>query len=252
MSTHSDTPETILPYDARRSKGEQVEQMFDAIAPAYDFMNNAMTFGMCRAWRNSALRRLLRASGEPGRMLDLACGTGDVTFRLAQMAPGAEVVGADLSGGMLEVARRKLSERHPDLKDRIVFTQADALHLPYGDDSFDVITIAYGVRNFENLKAGLSEMRRVLRPGGVLCVLELCEPRNLPMRLGYKFYTKAIIPVLGRLVSRDTRAYSYLPESIAACPSRNKMTGLMQESGFSAARYHAHFPGVAATYLATK
>ncbi|MCM1319920.1 MAG: bifunctional demethylmenaquinone methyltransferase/2-methoxy-6-polyprenyl-1,4-benzoquinol methylase UbiE [Muribaculaceae bacterium] len=251
-----ETPENIKPYNSETdNKGEQVEQMFDSIAPAYDFMNTAMTFGMHRLWRNKALRGLkkrLASNTADINVLDLACGTGDVTFHLAKELPQAHIIGADLSRGMLAVAEKKLHALPTEIKSRIDFKQADALHLPFADDTFDAITIAYGVRNFENLKAGYSEMLRVLKPGGTLCVIELCEPQNIIMRFGYKFYTRTLIPFVGRIVSKDRRAYSYLPESIAACPQRRSMTVLMSESGYTHAQHHTLLPGVCAIYTATK
>lgn len=246
------SPEEVKPYDDRTDKGEQVEHMFDSIAPAYDFMNTAMTFGLHRRWRDKALRGVcaaLEGVAAP-RVLDLACGTGDVTLRLAGMLPDALITGADLSVGMLEVARRKLGKADAPARRRIEFRQADALHMPFADGEFDAVTIAYGVRNFQNLRAGYAEMRRVLRPGGMLCVIELCEPANLLMRLGYKFYTCGLIPLAGRLVSKDQRAYTYLPQSIAACPQRGDMTALMREAGYIGAMHRVLFPGVCAIYTA--
>lgn len=243
--------EAVKPYDAERSKGEQVEQMFDSIAPAYDFMNAAMTFGLHRLWRDKALKALSQSLPHPRRVLDLACGTGDVTIHLASLFPDAEIVGADLSNGMLEIARRKLSKLPESVRRRVCFEQADALALPYSDREFDAVTIAYGVRNFENLKAGYAEMLRVLKPGGRLCVIELCEPANPVMRLGYKFYSRCLIPLAGRLVSRDTRAYSYLPQSIHACPQRGEMVSLISGAGYSSAACRVLFPGVCAVYSGT-
>lgn len=246
------SPEEVKPYDDKKDKGEQVEQMFDSIAPAYDFMNTAMTFGLHRRWRDKALRGVCAALDGVAapRVLDLACGTGDVTLRLAGMLPDALITGADLSAGMLEVARRKLGKADAPTRRRIEFRQADALRMPFADGEFDAVTIAYGVRNFENLRAGYAEMRRVLRPGGMLCVIELCEPANLMMRLGYKFYTRSLIPLAGRLVSKDPRAYTYLPQSIAACPQRGDMTALMREAGYTGAMHRVLFPGVCAIYTA--
>ena len=251
----ADNPENIKPYNADTdNKGEQVEQMFDSIAPAYDFMNTAMTFGMHRLWRNKALADLKKQIGSIGKLkiLDLACGTGDVTFHLAKELPQAHITGADLSRGMLAVAEKKMLGMPAEVRERIHFCQEDALHLSFESNTFDAVTIAYGVRNFENLKSGYQEMLRVLKPGGVLCVIELCEPKNPIMRLGYKFYSRTLIPLIGRLVSKDHRAYSYLPESIAACPQRQRMTALMSSAGYAKSSCHALFPGVCAIYTATK
>lgn len=245
--------EEVKPYDEGREKGEQVGEMFDSIAPAYDFMNSAMTFGMHRLWRRKALRMLnesLRAG--PKEVLDIACGTGDVTFHLARLFPEARVTGADLSTGMLRVARRKLAERHAGLADRIRFMEADCMALPMADNSFGAVTVAYGVRNFQDLEGGYREMLRVLRPGGTLCVIELCEPKNAPMRFGYKLYTRTLIPLAGRFLSGDRSAYTYLPRSISACPQRGDMTSLMLRAGFCEARYKVLFPSTVGVYLARK
>ncbi|MCM1004977.1 MAG: bifunctional demethylmenaquinone methyltransferase/2-methoxy-6-polyprenyl-1,4-benzoquinol methylase UbiE [Prevotella sp.] len=253
----ADTPEQIKPYNSEAdNKGEQVEQMFDSIAPAYDFMNTAMTFGMHRLWRDKALKALCKSleaqDVDKPEVLDLACGTGDVTFKLAKLIPRAVITGGDLSKGMLKIAERKLAKQNKELQTRVNFRQCDALHLPFADGSFDALTIAYGVRNFENLRAGYTEMLRVLKPGGLLCVIELCEPANPIMRAGYKFYSRTLIPLAGRLVSKDNRAYTYLPESIAACPQREGMTELMSACGYRHSAYRTLFPGVCGIYTAIK
>lgn len=255
----SDIPtgaETVNPYTADRPKACQVEEMFDSIAPAYDFMNTAMTFGLHRQWRDRALRmaaaELRRGSPLSGAsVLDVATGTGDVAFRLASMLPDASITGIDLSSGMLEVADTKL-RRHPDLARRISFRQADCLDLPFADGSFSLVTVAYGVRNFERLLAGYREMHRVLRPGGVICVIELSCPRTPVTRSLYNIYSRHMIPAVGRMVSGDSRAYTYLPESIAAAPQRDDMTRLMTEAGFSGAVWKSLTFGAVTIYLAHK
>jgi len=254
--------ELVNPYGGDAAKGKQVEQMFDSIAPAYDFMNTAMTFGLHRLWRDIALcaagRRLgkreggeEREKGGIGRILDVATGTGDLAFRLAKRYPEAHVTGIDLSHGMLGIAERKLAGI-PALKGRVDFEQGDSLALRFADNSFDLVTVAYGVRNFEHLRQGIAEMARVLRPGGVLCVIELSCPANPVMLAGYNFYSRRVIPAVGRMVSGDSRAYSYLPESIAAAPQRADMTAIMEECGLRDAEWHSLTFGVVTYYLATK
>lgn len=239
--------EHINPYhDDSRSKGEQVQQMFDNIAPAYDFMNRAMTFGLDRAWLKALLREA--AKGEPVDVLDLATGTGDVALALRRRLPGANICGMDLSEGMLEIARRKNERANAG----ITFIQGDCLATGLPDSSADLITIAYGVRNFQDLQAGYREMARVLRPGGKLCVLELAQPANPVLKAGYRAYTSTLIPLAGRLMSKDSRAYSYLPESVAAVPQRAAMTALMEQAGLAEARFKALIPGVCVLYTATK
>lgn len=242
--------EEVRPYDEGREKGEQVEQMFDAIAPGYDFMNKAMTFGLCAWWRNRALTRASRLMKKaPGSILDVATGTGDVALAMAGRWPHADIRGVDLSSGMLEVAARKAADKHLD---KIIFEQADSLNLPYSDNSFDLVTVAYGVRNFADLPRGLKEMERVLRPGGTLCIVELSEPKGGLLRWFYRLYARHLIPVMGRWVSGDSRAYTYLPESIAACPQRQDMTRLIAAAGLAKPTFRSLTFGVVTIYLATK
>lgn len=226
--------EKINPYTGdSRHKSEQVREMFDAIAPAYDFMNRAMTFGIDRLWRRRAVR--LMRDIPHADILDIATGTGDLAILMAERLEGSHVTGVDLSEGMIEVGRRKVGER--GLDDRISLTTGDCLALPFPDNSFDCITCAYGVRNFENLAAGYKEMERVLRPGGLLVILELSTPRSALVKPFYDIYTRHLIPAVGRMVSKDTRAYSYLPESIAAVPQRDDMCGVMRGAGLVDCRY---------------
>lgn len=237
--------EQVNPYlEDNRSKEQQVADMFDAIAPAYDFMNSAMSFGMDRAWQ----RRLVEAACEvaPDAVLDLATGTGEVALALRRSLPEAEITGLDISEGMLAKAREKKGA------ESINFVCADALATGLASESIDVITIAYGVRNYADLSAGMAEMFRVLRPGGRVCILELSEPSNCLLHFGYKVYTRTLVPFVGRLTSGDSRAYTYLPESIAACPQRKAMTDLMAQAGFGDSRYRSLTLGVCTLYTATK
>lgn len=244
--------EKVNPYDNRRDKGEQVEEMFDAIAPAYDFMNTAMTFGLHRRWRDKALKAAVAAlPPEPGlKALDVATGTGDVAFRLHDMLPDAQITGIDLSAGMLAIARKKLETFPEEAKRLFDFRKADCLALPFRDAEFRLITVAYGVRNFENLLQGLKEMRRVLAPGGVLCVVELSCPQGKLTGLGYKVYARRLIPAVGKLVSGDSRAYTYLPESIAAAPQRGDMADVMKQAGFTSVTWKSLTFGAVTFYLA--
>ncbi len=245
------TPENITPYDGSRSKGEQIEEMFDHIAPAYDFMNSAMSMGQHRHWRRVALRMALAAKPEPKQVVDLATGTGDVAFALAEQLPSAEITGVDLSAGMLSVARKRLAEKPEETKSRISFQKGDCLELPFPDDSFDLLTIAYGVRNFQDLRKGLTEMRRVLRPGGVACIIELSRPTAAIPLAGYKLYTK-LIPIAGKLIAGDSEAYSYLPASIAACPQRDEMVRMLLEAGFKEGYWKQLTLGALCIYIAKK
>ena len=244
--------EEVKPYNSNLPKGEQVEAMFDSIAPAYDFMNTAMTFGMHRRWLRKALDRIgAGADGTAVRsIIDLATGTGEVAFNLRGRYPEADILGIDLSEGMLSVAKSKQTE-HPGVRP-IRFEQGDCLCLNSEDNTFDLLTIAYGVRNFENLEKGFREFHRVLRPGGKCMILELSRPENKLIRLGYDLYSRTLIPLIGRLVSKDRRAYSYLPESIAAMPPRRRIAAMLEEAGFGKVMFRSLTLGVVTFYIAEK
>lgn len=241
-------PEQIKPYDTSRPKTEQVEEMFDSIAPAYDFMNRAMTFGIDKLWRARAVKMVKQL--RPARILDVATGTGDLAIKLAREIPGALLTGIDLSDGMLAIGREKVEKA--GLGSRITMQKADCLALPFPDATFDCVTVAYGVRNFEHLLQGYREMARVLRPGGMLCVVELSVPTGALVKPLYNIYTRAVIPTVGRLISSDTRAYSYLPASIAAMPQGPRMLALMEEAGLTAPRLTPLTFGTCSIYTARK
>lgn len=240
--------EAINPYDDKRPKTEQVKDMFDSIAPAYDFMNRCMTLGIDKLWRRRAVKMV--AESKPYRILDVATGTGDLAINLAHNTSADEVVGLDLSEKMLEVGRQKVETA--GLTHCVTFIQGDCLALPFPDESFDCITVAYGVRNFASLLDGYKEMYRVLRHGGMLCVVELSTPRGRIVRPLYNFYTKRVIPWLGRLVSKDVRAYSYLPESIAAVAQGEDMLDLMKQAGFADVAWRPMTFGTCSIYTGYK
>lgn len=242
-----DKAESIKPYKGDgRAKGEQVRDMFDSIAPAYDFMNRAMTFGIDRLWRRRAVGKV--AGRSPRDIVDIATGTGDLAIAMARRIPGARIVGIDLSEGMLEIGRRKAAEAVPEAD--ISFRAADCLELPLPDASADVVTVAYGVRNFADIVRGYREMLRVLRPGGMIAVLELSTPVSPLVRPFYKLYTGHIIPAVGRMVSHDVSAYSYLPESIAAVAQGRDMLALMEEAGFTGCTFRRFTFGTCTLYTA--
>lgn len=240
--------ENINPYDDNRPKTEQVREMFDSIAPAYDFMNRAMTFGIDKLWRRRAVKMI--AKHAPKRILDIATGTGDLAIRLAKSLKPEIVVGVDLSEQMLAIGQEKVKKE--GLAGVVSLSPADCMHLPFENEIFDCVTVAYGVRNFEHLQQGYEEMHRVLRSGGVLCVIELSTPTSLLVKPFYKAYTKWIIPAVGRLVSKDVRAYSYLPESIAAVPQGENMLALMKNAGFSQCSFTPLTFGTCTIYIAVK
>lgn len=240
--------EKVMPYGGERAKGEQVREMFDNIAPAYDFMNRAMTLGIDKLWRRRAVRAV--AAGAPARVLDIATGTGDMAIALARRLPQARIEGIDLSSGMVEIGRRKVEAA--GLSGRVDLRTGDSLAIDLPDASVDAITVAYGVRNFEHLDRGYAEMMRVLRPGGLLVVLELSTPRGRLSAPLYRLYTRRVIPTVGRLVSHDTRAYSYLPESIAAVAQGSEMCDLILAAGASEVHAESMTFGACTLYLARK
>lgn len=244
--------EDINPYGGEEEKGKQVEHMFDSIARKYDLMNKAMSLGQHHNWRDKALKAALRelSPTEELNILDIATGTGDVAFRLHELRPQASITGIDLSEGMLEIARKKLLEIPEPERQLLAFGKADSLALPFHDASFNLITVAYGVRNFSNLRKGLEEMKRVLKPGGTLCIIELSTPKNFFTRQAYKVYSGKFIPWLGKKISGDSRAYSYLPESIEACPQREDMAALLYAAGFNRVNWKSLSFGALTYYIA--
>ena len=238
---------TILPYDkGSAGKKAEVREMFDNISGTYDGLNRVLSFGIDQGWRKRLILRLV--SIEPHRVLDVATGTADLAIAEAR-ATQAEVIGLDLSPGMLEVGRKKVSHHH--LGDRITLVVGDSEALPYPDASFDAVTVAFGVRNFENLEKGLAEIRRVLKPGGLLLVLEFGRPKSALVRAGYNFYSATLLPFVGRLVSKDARAYSYLPESVRAFPSGPDFIAILHRVGFSAPRFTPLTFGICMFYEGT-
>ena len=248
-SDDSKRVEQVTPYGSEgTAKTEQVRQMFDSIAPAYDFMNRAMTLGIDIWWRRLAVNRLRRI--RPTRILDVATGTGDFAIQLNDSLHPQHITGIDLSQGMLDEAVRKVKEK--GLETVISFEQGDCMALPMQDGTFDAVTVAFGVRNFENLQRGYQEMARVLRPGGMLCVLELSTPTNRLIRWFYDLYTLHIIPWMGSLKSGDKSAYRYLPQSIAAVPQGDDMLQLMRNAGLRKTSFKRLTLGVCTIYIAVR
>ncbi len=241
--------EQVTPYGITdTAKTEQVRQMFDAIAPAYDFMNRAMTLGIDVWWRKLAVKRLKRI--RPAAILDVATGTGDFAIQLNKSLSPQHITGIDLSQGMLDEARRKVKDK--GLEEKITFVKGDCMALPMADGTFDAVTVAFGVRNFEHLQQGYKEMARVLKPGGMLCVLELSTPGNPLIRWFYDLYALHIIPAIGAMKSGDKTAYRYLPESIAAVPQGDDMLQLMRNAGLRDTTFKCLTLGVCTIYTAVK
>lgn len=238
----------ITPYkDSELNKKKQVEQMFDKISGNYDGLNRVISFGIDVKWRKKVVN--LVENTNPKNVLDIATGTGDLAINLARTG-AKEIVGLDISEGMLSVGRKKIKEKN--LQDKITMVQADSEALPFEDNSFDAITVAFGVRNFENLEKGLLEIQRVLRPGGIFVILETSVPTKFPFKQGYKFYSNYLLPIIGKLFSKDKMAYSYLSESAAVFPYGEELNNILRESGFSNVEDKPQTFGVATIYTASK
>jgi len=221
--------------------------MFDNIAPKYDFLNHFLSFGIDKIWRRKAIRLLMKYN--PANILDVATGTGD--FAIESLKTGAQkVVGVDISEEMLAVGRVKIEKL--GLGNRIVLQQGDSEELKFSDNSFDAVTVAFGVRNFENLSKGIDEIFRVLKPGGIVCVLEFSKPRYFPVKQLYTFYSFYILPFLGRLFSNDKSAYRYLPESVEVFPDGEDFLAVLMKSGFTQTIQHRQTFGVATIYTGIK
>lgn len=237
----------VTPYKDQRSKKEQVAEMFDNVSYNYDFLNRLLTFGIDMRWRKLVVKTI--AEKKPETVLDIATGTGDFVIMLAKIKP-KRIVGLDLSQGMLDIGIQKIRDRKLD--DLIEMIQGDSENLPFQDDSFDAITVGFGVRNFENLDKGLQEIRRVLKPNGIFVVLETSQPEGFIMKPLFKFYSKYIIPTVGKLFSKDKSAYDYLPESAAAFPYGEKFNNILQKNGFINTTNKPLTFGIASMYTATK
>ena len=240
--------EKINPYSASGEKSEQVESMFDHIAPSYDKLNHRLSWNIDKGWRKRAVRQL--ETLHPETVLDIATGTGDFAILTARMLPPRSVTGADISEGMMEVGRRKVSAE--GLSSTIHFQREDCLHLSFGDNTFDAVTSAFGIRNFSDLEQGLREMCRVLRPGGQASILELSHPVTFPMKQLFSIYSHTFLPLYGRLISHDSRAYSYLTATIEAFPQGETMVDVFKRAGFSDATFKRLTFGICTMYLAIK
>lgn len=239
---------TVVPYkDDAASKKVQVARMFDTISSKYDFLNHLLSLGIDIRWRKKAIKLLVNE--KPKQILDVATGTGDFAIEALKLNP-EKVVGVDISEGMLEIGRKKLKARRHD--DIIELTYGDSENLPFEENKFDAVIVAFGVRNFENLEKGLKEIHRVLRPAGRMVVLEFSRPTSFPMRQLYSFYFNTVLPKIGRAVSRDSSAYTYLPESVEAFPSGSDFLSVLSSLGFKNASCQPLTFGISSLYTATK
>ena len=239
--------EEVKPYSNEGKKREQVEAMFDNIANEYDRFNYLASFNIDRIWRKRAISSLKPFA--PRNVLDIATGTGDLALLIENILKPESIIGCDISEGMMQVAREKCRRRGIT---NIRFEKEDCTALSYPDNSFDALTSSFGVRNFQELEKALGEMHRVLRPGGHLVILELSSPTRFPMKQLFPVYAKYVMPTLGRLFSKDAKAYRYLPESIAAFPQGEVMQGILEKVGFSKVEFRRYTGGICTFYLATK
>lgn len=238
----------VKPYrDSDKSRKAQITEMFDSIAPSYDFLNHFLSMGIDILWRKKAIR-MLRLQN-PERIIDIATGTGDFAIEAMKIKP-KEVIGLDISPGMLEVGRAKI--RKKNLQDKIRMDLGESENLPYPDNFSDGITVGFGARNFENLEKGLEEIHRVLKKGGRAVILEPSFPRTFPMKQLFRFYFQYILPLLGRLFSKDSHAYTYLPESVAAFPEGEAFLKICRKAGFTKVEWHPLTFGICALYLLEK
>ena len=235
----------MKPYNTDQTKKEEVREMFDNIAPKYDLLNHTLSMSIDRVWRRRVVGEVRRAT--PGRILDVATGTGDLAIAMARRIRDVQVLGVDLSEQMLAVARRKIEAR--GLDGRIVLDRGDAERLAVADASVDVATVAFGVRNFGDLGAGLRELARTIKPGGKVVILEFSRPRNRVFRALYEFYSYKILPRIGGLVSRDKRAYEYLPASVGEFPAPEEFMAMMARAGFRNCRARSQSFGIAQIYI---
>ena len=225
-----------------------VRQMFDRIAPTYDRLNHLLTLGIDRRWRRKAVDAL--AQHKPQQILDIATGTGDFALLLTERLKPQHITGADISEGMMAVGREKVKEA--GLHDVISFQHEDCMALSFPDGTFDAVTSAYGVRNFQDLDQGLREMRRVLKPGGHLLIVELTPPPCFPMKQLFWIYAHVVMPLIGRLVSHDNSAYTYLPASMEAFPQAEEMESILARVGFAEVEWRRFTFGISTMYLAKK
>ena len=236
----------VTPYNNTETKKKQVTKMFDNIAGSYDFLNHTLSLGMDNIWRKIAIKKL---SNNPATILDIATGTADFAISASKYT-NATITGIDISQGMLDVGVDKIAKK--GLTDRIDLQLADSENLPFKENSYDAITAGFGVRNFENLNKGLSEMHRTLKPGGVVAILEPSEPTYFPLKQLYKLYFHHILPFVGGIISKDKNAYSYLPDSVSAFPSGNDFLIELDKVGFKESKHIPLTFGIVSLYVAIK
>jgi demethylmenaquinone methyltransferase/2-methoxy-6-polyprenyl-1,4-benzoquinol methylase len=239
----------VKPYSQEGEKKQQVAEMFNNISHSYDFLNHFFSLGIDVLWRKKAIRILKKEN--PKRILDVATGTGDFALEAVRMKmDDVQIVGVDISAGMIEVGRKKVAAKK--LENSITFQIADSENLPFETGHFDAFTVAFGVRNFQDLRKGMIEMLRVLRTDGTGVIIEFSRPKRFPVKQLFTFYFKYIMPTIGKLVSKDARAYTYLPESVDAFPAGDDFLKIMQELGYRECRCIPLSGGIASIYIGKK
>ena len=236
----------VTPYNTAEGKKKQVTKMFDNIAKSYDFLNHTLSLGMDNVWRKIAIKKL---TNNPSTILDIATGTGDFAI-CASKYTNATITGIDISQGMLDVGIKKIGKK--ELTNRIKLQLADSENLPFIDNSYDAITAGFGVRNFEDLNKGLSEMHRTLKKGGIVAILEPSEPTHFPLKQFYNLYFHHILPFIGGIISKDKNAYSYLPDSVSAFPQGNDFLAELEKVGFKNCKHIPLTLGIVSLYIAIK
>jgi ubiquinone/menaquinone biosynthesis methyltransferase len=240
--------EKIKPYNSTDEKGKVVEEMFDNIAPTYDTLNHRLSWNIDKSWRKKAIKQL--SPFKPKTILDIATGTGDFAILSAKMLLPDTLIGADISEGMMKIGRQKV--KNEGLEGIISFQKEDCLNLTFPSDTFEAVTAAFGIRNFQDLERGLVEMYRVLKKGGHLCIIELTTPISFPMKQLFKVYSKVVLPFYGRLISKDSSAYDYLNKTIAAFPQGETMMKILQKAGFAKTSFKRLTFGICTMYIAEK
>jgi demethylmenaquinone methyltransferase/2-methoxy-6-polyprenyl-1,4-benzoquinol methylase len=239
----------ITPYnDKTKSKSDQVAYMFDSISQTYDFLNHFLSLGVDIIWRKRAVKELKKLN--PQKILDVATGTGDFAFEIQKAINPKELVGVDISSGMLGIAKKKALKR--GLKDKISFELANSENLPFEDNFFDAATVAYGVRNYEDLESGLNGIFKVLKPGGHLVILEFSNPKKFPIKQFYNFYLFHVLPFFGNFFSKDKRAYKYLAESVKAFPDGENFLKILNKVGFKEVNCQPLTGEICSIYIGTK
>lgn len=238
----------MKPYNEEDSKKKQVRDMFDNIAPTYDKLNHILSINIDRIWRRRVVRIVRKM--HPHRILDVATGTGDLAIAMARRIPDCRILGVDLSEQMLAIAREKVTARGMD--EHIILSTGDAEHLNVADGSVDVVTVAFGVRNFENLEQGLREMYRTINAGGHIVILEFSTPRSPLFGALYRWYSHRVLPFIGRLISRDGAAYDYLPSSVDEFPAPERFMEMLREAGFKNCKAKSQSFGIAQIYTAER